>query len=146
EDQIRVADERDAEIEATLLAAGERLDSGVALLAEADELDHLVDVARPLVVAREHPVRLRDGEVRPELRLLQHDADLLAVRGLRAGRIEAEHLDTSPVPRAVALQNLQGRRPSGARGGGGWRARCGERRRRRGVARRACAPARDPRV
>ena len=53
EDEIGVADERDAEVEPALLAAGERLHARVALLVEPDELDHLVDVARLLVVAGE---------------------------------------------------------------------------------------------
>ena len=46
EDEIGVADERDAEIEPPLLPAGERLHARVALLTEPDEVDHLVDVAR----------------------------------------------------------------------------------------------------
>src|SRR2546423_8719587 len=43
EDQLRVADEGKAEVEAAALAAGEAPHELVALLAEADQLDHLVD-------------------------------------------------------------------------------------------------------
>ena len=60
--ELRVADERDAEIEAPLLAAGERLHARIRLLHQPDELDHLVDVAWPAVVAGEHPVHLADGQ------------------------------------------------------------------------------------
>ncbi len=52
EHEVGVADEGHAEIEPTLLAAGERLHARVPLLAEPDEVDHLVDVARVRVVAR----------------------------------------------------------------------------------------------
>ncbi len=53
EHEIGVADERDAEVESALLAAGERLHPRVPLLFQPDELDHLVDVARAGVVAGE---------------------------------------------------------------------------------------------
>ena len=58
----------------------------------------LVHVARPLVVAGEHAVRLGDGEVRERLRLLEDDADPLAERPLVARRVEAEHGDVAGVP------------------------------------------------
>ena len=77
EDELGVADERDAEVEPALLAAGERLHARVALLAEPDELDHLVDVARVRVVAGEQLVRLADREVRATAPTLEDDADAL---------------------------------------------------------------------
>ena len=46
EDEVGIADERDAEIEPSLLPARERLHPRVRLLLEPDERDHLVDVAR----------------------------------------------------------------------------------------------------
>ena len=46
EDEVGIADERDAEVEPPLLAARERLHLRVPLLGEPDEPDHLVDVAR----------------------------------------------------------------------------------------------------
>jgi hypothetical protein len=41
EDELRVADEGQREVEPAQLAAREGADAGVALLGEADELDHL---------------------------------------------------------------------------------------------------------
>src|SRR5207249_2992622 len=93
---------------------GKRLDAVVALRAETDQVDHLVEVARLAVVAGEHAVRLAHREVGPELRLLEHDADPLAVGRLRACGIEAEHVDTAAVALAVALEDLDGRRLAGA--------------------------------
>ena len=46
EEELRVADEREREVEPPLLAAGERLHAGVALLLEPDELDDLAPRAR----------------------------------------------------------------------------------------------------
>ena len=109
-----IADERDAEVEPALLPARERLDARIALVDETDELDHLVDVARMLVVAGEHRVRLRDRERWAELRLLQHDADALAERGDGTRRVEAEDVHLAAVARAVALEDLDRRRLAGA--------------------------------
>ena len=109
EDELRVADERDPEVEPPLLPARERLHLRVALLVEADEVDHLVDVARVLVVAGEHPVDLAHRQHRPELRFLQHDADPLAEGALGLAGIEAEHADLARVPLAGSPR---GSRPS----------------------------------
>ena len=78
EDQLRVSDQAEPEVEAALLAAGERAHAGVALLREADDLDHLLRVAWRRVVAGEHAEALADGERRVEGRGLEHDADALA--------------------------------------------------------------------
>src|SRR5207248_6093672 len=45
EDEVGIADERDAEVEPPLLAARQRLDARVRLVDEPDERDHLVDEA-----------------------------------------------------------------------------------------------------
>ena len=112
--ELGVADEGDAEVEAALLAPRERLDPRVALLREPDELDHLVDVARARVVPGEHPVHLAHREHGGQLGVLQDDPDLLAKRRAAAPGIEAEHL-TSPASRgAVALEDLHRRRLAGA--------------------------------
>ena len=114
EEEIRVADERDAEVEPALLAAGERLHARVLLRGETDELDHLVDVARLLVVAGEHAVRLAHAEVRPELGLLEHDADPLAELGARVLWVVPEHGHLAGVAPSVALEDLDRRRLAGA--------------------------------
>ena len=114
EDELGVADERDAEVEPALLAARERLHPRVALLVQADEVDHLVDVARPLVVAGEHPVDLAHVSTGQSSRLLEHDADPLAERALGRARVEAEHADLARVALPVALEDLDRRRLAGA--------------------------------
>ena len=114
EDEVGVADERDAEVEPPLLAARERLDPRARLLLEPDERDHLVDVPRRAVVAGEDRVRLAHGEVRPELGLLQDDADPLAEVRPRPLGIVSEHAHLAGVALAVALEDLDGRRLAGA--------------------------------
>ena len=94
-----ISDERDAQVESALLSARECLHTCMPLLVETDETDHLADVARMLVVASEHAVRLVDREVRPELGVLQHHPDALAEPARRAGRVVAEHLDLAAVAR-----------------------------------------------
>ena len=59
-------------------------------------------------------MRLAHREVRPELRLLQHDADALPELAAGALRIVAEHRHLARVARAVALEDLDGRRLPGA--------------------------------
>ncbi len=114
EDELGVADERDAEVEPPLLPARERLHLRVALLGQADEVDHLVDVARVPVVAGEDPVHLAHGQDGPELGLLQDDADPLPERPLAAAGVEAEHGDLAAVALPVALEDLDRRRLAGA--------------------------------
>ena len=114
EDEVGIADERDAEVEPPLLAARERLDPRARLLLQPDERDHLVDVARRAVVAGEDRVRLADGEVRPQLGLLEDDADPLAEVRRRPLGIGAEHAHLAGVAVAVALEDLDGRRLAGA--------------------------------
>src|SRR5205823_2700159 len=113
EDEIRVADEGDAEIEAALLSTRQRLHARVSLLREADQRDHLVDVPGAAVVAGEHPVRLGDGQRGPELRLLQDDADPLPKRRSRVARVEPEHLDLAVIAHPIALEDLDRRRLPG---------------------------------
>jgi len=73
EDEVGVADQRDAEVEPALLAARQGLHPCLRLLLETDERDHLVDVPRRAVVTGEDRVDLTHGEVRPELRGLEDD-------------------------------------------------------------------------
>jgi hypothetical protein len=110
EDELRVADERDAEVEPALLPAREHLHPGIRLVGEADQLDHLVDVPRHGVVAGEHPVDLAHGEGAGQLRVLENDADPLAMLAAAAPRVDAEHTDVALVARAVALEDLDRRR------------------------------------
>ncbi len=114
EEEIGIADERDAEVETAFLPTRERLHARVPLLLEAYELNHLVDVSGVLVVSGEKAVHLAHGQVRRELGLLEHDADPLAKSPRSCGGIVAEHRDLAGVARAVALEDLDRRRLSGA--------------------------------
>ena len=58
EHEVGVAHERDAEVEPALLAARQRLHSGVSLLDQPHEVDDLVDVTRLCVVPGEEDVGL----------------------------------------------------------------------------------------
>ena len=114
EDELRIADEREPEVEAAPLPAGEASHERVALLLEADELDDVADRARLRVVAGEEREILGDGEAVVEGRGLEDDADPLAPVEARGGRILAEHGHRPAVALAVALEDLDGRRLAGA--------------------------------
>src|SRR5262249_1180829 len=78
------------------------------------EIDHLVDLPWLGVVAREDRVRFPDGEVRPQFRRLEDDADPLAE--VRAGPlgIVPEDAHLARVAAAVPLEDLHRRRLAGA--------------------------------
>src|SRR5258705_9292859 len=61
-------------------------------------------------------MRFSHGDVRPDLRLLQHDSDSLPEVRAGALRVVAEHADLTGVAAAVALEDLDGRRLPGAVG------------------------------
>src|SRR3984957_17198899 len=73
-----VPDDAEGEIQPPLLPAGQRLDFALLLACEADERDHLADIARIRVVARVAGDRLAHGQVRLHRELLEHQPDLLA--------------------------------------------------------------------
>src|SRR3954470_583107 len=109
EDQLRVADEREREVQAAKLAAGERAGQRVALLAQPGDLEHLVDVAR--VGVERGPVRdgLAHADVAVHPRRLQDDPHPLAQRARAALGILPEDRDDAARPRPVALEDLDGR-------------------------------------
>jgi len=114
EDQLRVADQRETEIEPPALAAGEPPRTRVALLLEPDQLDHLVDGARMLVVPGELAQLLRDGEVLVHGRGLEHNADPSSPAEAGCLGVRPEHLDLAGIPPTVALEDLDGRRLAGS--------------------------------
>ena len=85
-----------------------------ALSVEADDVDDLRRVARARVVAAEDLEALAHGQVRVERRGLQDDPDPLAPLLRRVGRILAEDLHLAGVAVAVALEDLDRGRLSGA--------------------------------
>ena len=112
----RLADECDAEVEAALLPAGEQLDAIVRAALEADEPDQLVHRAAARVVAPVHGQDLGDGQLGLGRGLLEHDADALVQRALAVLGVVAEDAYVARAARAVALEDLGGRRLAGAVG------------------------------
>src|SRR4051812_30548814 len=92
-----------------MLAAGERLDPGVGLLLEANEVDDLARVARVRVVLGELLDSLAHGGVRVERGALEDDAHALEERPLALRGIVAEHRHVAGAPLAIALEDLDRR-------------------------------------
>ena len=83
--------------QALLLAAGERLDQAVALLAQIDERDEVVGRDGARVIGSEQAQDLAHGQPGIELALLQGDTDALLEGRAGRGRIEAAHGHASGV-------------------------------------------------
>ena len=116
EEQVGIARQPDREVEPTALPAGQLADAHAGLFPQVDQAEELVERPRVRVVAAAHVDHLGDGEIRLDTRRLEHDADALLHGALAAGRVEAEHRDVAAVARAIALQDLDGRRLPGAVG------------------------------
>ena len=114
EDELRVADQRERDVEPAPLAARELRRERVRLLVEPDERDRLVDVARFAVVAGVELEALAHGQPRLGARLLQDGADAVAPGGVAVRRVDAEHADLAVGARAEALEDLDRRRLAGA--------------------------------
>ena len=113
EEQVRVADQPEGQVEPSLLAARQRLDPGAGLLAQADQVDHLPGGARGRIVAAEQLQHLAHGELAEVAGGLEHDADPLAEVPPAPPRVEAEHLDLAGVAVPVPLEDLHGGRLAG---------------------------------
>ena len=117
EEQLRIADQRHADVEAALLPAGELAGARVRLALEADRVDHLLDRSRPAVVAGEQRERLGDGQVGVEAAALQDDPDPLAPGAAGRAADPRRGPSTSPaVAIAVSLEDLDRGRLAGAVG------------------------------
>ena len=77
-DQVGLADDAERQVEAPLLAAGERDHASVALLGQADQLEQLVGRAPARVRGAVDLDRLAHGEVGVDAALLEDDADAVA--------------------------------------------------------------------
>src|SRR4029077_9078437 len=106
EDQLRIADEGKPEVEPAPLTTRQPPGSGIALLLEADQPDHLVDRSWVLVVARELREMLGDCEVLVHGRGLKHDADPSSPIEICGRRIGSEHLYLTRIALSVALEDL----------------------------------------
>jgi hypothetical protein len=78
EDQLRVADERERDVEAPALATRQPVRALPLASLEPDEAEHVIEVARGGVVAGVEAQALADGEVEFRRGLLQHDAEAVA--------------------------------------------------------------------
>src|SRR4051812_32131596 len=116
EDQLRVADEGQGEVEPAPLAAGEGAHVGVRLLLQAGDRDDLLDVARVRVEVGEVLQRLARRDVAVHAGRLQDDADPLAQLPRVLLWIVAEHGDDPGRAGAVALEDLDRGRLAGAVG------------------------------
>ena len=113
EQQVRIADQSDRHLQPPLQPTGETHDPLVPLLAEADDLDHLVDGSTAWIQARVHHHRLTNGQIRLDASRLEDDPDPRPkARALRR-RVAAENLHFARVTRAVALEDLDRRRLPG---------------------------------
>ncbi len=106
EDQLGVADEGQAEVQAALLAAREGLDPGAGLGLEPHQPDHLVHRPGGGIEARPLGHRLGHGQVGVDGALLEDDAHLGPQAPRTALGIHPEHADRAGVALAVPLQDL----------------------------------------
>ncbi len=106
EQQFRIADQGNRDVQPPLLAPGQLEHPGIALLLEADQADDLIDRPRARLVGGVHGNGLAHGEVPVDAGGLQHDPDpALQFRALSAG-VQAKNADLAAVTGAVALENL----------------------------------------
>src|SRR6266545_4264611 len=102
EEQVGVADDAEGEVQAALLAAGQRPGPRRPLVAETDHVDHLGGVARVRVVAAEQRDDLLDAQLAVDAGGLEHDADPFAEGPLAALRIEVDPGDRLDLPIGLA--------------------------------------------
>ena len=114
EDQVGIPNQCERQVEPAPLPARERRGARVAFGVQFDQSDQLVGAATTAVVATVHLEQLADREVVLHAAGLQHDADALAQLTCAAGRVQAEHADLAGAALAIALEDLGGRRLSGA--------------------------------
>ena len=109
EDEFRVADEGEGEIEAAPVAAGEPGAERARLLGEADQGDGLVDISRRAVEPGVHGQALPDGQAGLRLRLLQDHAHAVPPGAARRGRVVPQDPDLSLRARPEAFEDLDRR-------------------------------------
>ena len=106
EHHLRVVDERQGDQQPLLLAARQRHEPGVALVAQAELLEQAVAVDGGAVERCPQPDGLAHRDALLELRLLQLHADPLLQRPHVAHRIEPQHADDAAVGRAQPFDAL----------------------------------------
>src|SRR5581483_2201491 len=109
EQQLRIADDAQRDVQAAALPSGERGDPRAFLAAQSDQIDHLAGRAGPWEVPGEVPHDLADGQFVDVARLLHHDADPAAPAPAGGLRVLTQDLDPAAVPPAVSLEDLRRR-------------------------------------
>ena len=110
EDDVGIADQRQRDVEASPLSAGEVVRERVGLLGQSDERDRVVDIAGRPVVTGVQLQALADRQARLGFGFLQHNPDTVPPRRVAVRRVDAEnpHLTVGALPKP--FQNLHRRR------------------------------------
>jgi hypothetical protein len=114
EDELRVADQREGEVETAQLPARQRAYALVATSFEPHEFDDLFGRSRPGVVAGEDLEDLAHREQVVDGGRLEHDSDACTKRRPGPARVVAEDAHVAGISPPVALEDLDGRRLPGA--------------------------------
>jgi hypothetical protein len=113
EQQLRPADDAQADVDTAALAARQLADPGVGLGGQVDQLQQLADRPRAREQAGVDAQRLPHRQLEVEAGRLQHQADPGPPGPAGAARLAAEHADHAAAGRLVALQQLHGGRLAG---------------------------------
>src|SRR5579863_1667193 len=110
EDQLRVADEGEGEIEPPPLAARQPGAERAGLTSEADQVDGLVDIPRRTIEPGVQGQALADGQARLGLRLLRDHAHPVPPGAARGGRVVSKdrNLSVRALPEALEYLNRCG--------------------------------------
>src|ERR1700730_10703380 len=114
EDQLRVADQCQREVEPPQLPAREPATERIRLLLQSRQRQDLLDLARSRVEAPPVAQGLARGHVAVDPARLQPYSDALAQRPAAHARIGPEHGDLAATAHAVALEDLHGGGLAGA--------------------------------
>ncbi len=109
EQDLGTAHDRQCELEAAAFPAGELLDLGAGAVAEAHQLQRLLDRSRQGQRPGPHPGGLGDGETGRQAALLQHDPDPWPDETPRTVGITTEYAHGPGGGRREALEHLNGR-------------------------------------
>jgi hypothetical protein len=116
EQQLRAADDAQSDLQPSALPTRQPASAGAGVVGEADEFEHLVDVAWFRVVRRLRAQQLPAGQLALAQAGLEHDAQLHLPAPPAGRRVHAEHPDLSAVAVPETLQHLDGGRLAGTVG------------------------------
>jgi hypothetical protein len=113
EQQLGPADDAQAEVDPSLLAAREATDARVGLRCEVDEVEHLAHRPRCGEEPAEHAQRLGDGELGIEAGRLHDEPDAGTPAPVASPRVDAQDGHSAGARSQVALEDLERRRLAG---------------------------------